>query len=92
MLELITASKNRWDSPLRWPCRFMVVFNPLEQERLSIVSLLVNTPRIRVLNEEGQPLAVQLSAHWNSATDTAPDIYQVGGSGGGGLIVPNFHG
>ncbi|XP_053220278.1 alpha-mannosidase 2x isoform X1 [Podarcis raffonei] len=57
--------------------RFVVVFNPLEQERLSIVSLLVNTPRIRVLNEEGQPLAVQLSAQWISATDMAPDVYQV---------------
>ncbi|XP_042328566.1 alpha-mannosidase 2x isoform X2 [Sceloporus undulatus] len=57
--------------------RFVVVFNSLEQERLSVVSLLVNTPRVRVLNEEGQPLAVQLSAQWNSATDMAPDIFQV---------------
>lgn len=72
----------------------MVVFNPLEQERLSIVSLLVNTPRIRVLNEEGQPLAVQLSAQWTSATDMAPDVYQVepggkeGGSGDNGVQPP----
>uniref|UniRef100_A0A670YZF1 Alpha-mannosidase n=1 Tax=Pseudonaja textilis TaxID=8673 RepID=A0A670YZF1_PSETE len=50
-------------------CRFVVVFNPLEQERLTVVSLLVNTPQICVLNEEGQPLAVQLSAQWQSATD-----------------------
>ncbi|XP_062998818.1 alpha-mannosidase 2x isoform X1 [Elgaria multicarinata webbii] len=57
--------------------RFVVVFNPLEQERLSIVSFLVNTPRVRVLNEEGQPQAVQLSAQWDSATDVAPDVYQV---------------
>ncbi|XP_016853768.1 alpha-mannosidase 2x isoform X2 [Anolis carolinensis] len=57
--------------------RFVVVFNSLEQERLSVVSLLVNTPRVKVLNEEGQPLAVQLSAQWSSATDMAPDVYQV---------------
>ncbi|XP_063170156.1 alpha-mannosidase 2x isoform X1 [Candoia aspera] len=57
--------------------RFVVVFNPLEQERLTVVSLLVNTPRIRVLNEEGQPLAVQLSAQWRSATDMVPDVFQV---------------
>ncbi|XP_048337779.1 alpha-mannosidase 2x isoform X2 [Sphaerodactylus townsendi] len=56
--------------------RFVVVFNPLEQERLSVVSFLVNTPRIRVTNEEGQPLAAQLSAWWSSATDMAPDVYQ----------------
>uniref|UniRef100_A0A8D0GGK1 Mannosidase alpha class 2A member 2 n=1 Tax=Sphenodon punctatus TaxID=8508 RepID=A0A8D0GGK1_SPHPU len=63
--------------PCPVPCRFVVVFNPLEQERLSVLSLLVNTPRVRVLNEEGQPLAMQLSAQWNSATDMVPDVYQV---------------
>ncbi|XP_062062260.1 alpha-mannosidase 2x isoform X2 [Lepus europaeus] len=57
--------------------RFVVLFNPLEQERLSVVSLLVNSPRVRVLSEEGQPLAVQISAHWSSATDMVPDVYQV---------------
>lgn len=54
-----------------------MVFNPLEQERLTVVSLLVNTPWIHVLNEEGQPLAVQLSGRWQSATDMAPDVFQV---------------
>uniref|UniRef100_A0A8C5JVT4 Alpha-mannosidase n=1 Tax=Jaculus jaculus TaxID=51337 RepID=A0A8C5JVT4_JACJA len=57
--------------------RFVVLFNPLEQERLSMVSLLVNSPRVRVLSEEGQPLSVQISAHWRSATDVVPDVYQV---------------
>ncbi|XP_070619636.1 alpha-mannosidase 2x isoform X2 [Erythrolamprus reginae] len=57
--------------------RFVVVFNPLEQERLTVVSLLVDTPRICVLDEEGQPLAVQLSAQWQSATDMVPDVFQV---------------
>uniref|UniRef100_A0A4X2KH64 Alpha-mannosidase n=1 Tax=Vombatus ursinus TaxID=29139 RepID=A0A4X2KH64_VOMUR len=56
--------------------RFVVLFNPLDQERLSVVSLLINSPRIRVLSEEGQPLAVQLSARWSSATDIVPDVYQ----------------
>jgi alpha-mannosidase II len=57
--------------------RFVVLFNPLEQERLSVVSLLVNSPRVQVLSEEGQPLAVQISVHWRSATDVVPDVYQV---------------
>ncbi|XP_070631244.1 alpha-mannosidase 2x isoform X3 [Bos indicus] len=57
--------------------RYVVLFNPLEQERLSVVSLLVSSPRVRVLSEEGQPLAVQVSAHWSSATDMVPDVYQV---------------
>ncbi|KAM4661771.1 alpha-mannosidase 2x isoform 5-T6 [Amazona ochrocephala] len=57
--------------------RFLVVFNPLEQERLSVVRVLVNSPHVRVLSEEGQPLPAQLSAHWGSDTDTVPGIYQV---------------
>uniref|UniRef100_A0A2R9AEG1 Alpha-mannosidase n=1 Tax=Pan paniscus TaxID=9597 RepID=A0A2R9AEG1_PANPA len=57
--------------------RFVVLFNPLEQERFSMVSLLVNSPRVRVLSEESQPLAVQISAHWSSATEAVPDVYQV---------------
>uniref|UniRef100_A0A8B9TDH4 Alpha-mannosidase n=1 Tax=Anas platyrhynchos TaxID=8839 RepID=A0A8B9TDH4_ANAPL len=44
------------------PCRFLVVFNPLEQERLSVVPVLVDTPHVRVLSEEGQPLPAQLTA------------------------------
>ncbi|XP_009881349.1 PREDICTED: alpha-mannosidase 2x [Charadrius vociferus] len=54
--------------------RFLVVFNPLEQE------VLVDSPHVRVLSEEGQPLPSQLSAHWGSATDMVPDVYQVRGA------------
>ncbi|XP_063106129.1 alpha-mannosidase 2x isoform X5 [Cavia porcellus] len=57
--------------------RFVVIFNPLEQERLSVVSLLVSSPLVRVLSEDGQPLAVQISAHWSSATTMVPNVYQV---------------
>lgn len=57
--------------------RYVVLFNPLDQERLSVVSLLVSSPLVRVLSEEGQPLAVQISARWSSATDMVPDVYQV---------------
>ncbi|KAM4766545.1 alpha-mannosidase 2x isoform 1-T1 [Cyanocitta cristata] len=57
--------------------RFLVVFNPLEQERLSVVPVLVDSPHVHVLSEEGQPLPSQLSATWSSATDVVPDVYQV---------------
>ena len=62
------------------PCRFLVVFNPLEQERLSIVLVLVDSPHVCVLSEEGQPLPSQLSAQWGSATDMVPNVYQVQGA------------
>nr|XP_033776393.1 alpha-mannosidase 2x isoform X1 [Geotrypetes seraphini]XP_033776394.1 alpha-mannosidase 2x isoform X1 [Geotrypetes seraphini] len=57
--------------------RYVVVYNPVEQKRLCVVSLLVNTAWVRVLTEEGQPLAIQLSAVWHSATDMTADVYQV---------------
>lgn len=58
-------------------CRYVVVFNPVEQNRLCVVSVLVNTPHVRVLTEEGQPMAVQISPVWQSLTDMNPDVYQV---------------
>uniref|UniRef100_A0A8C5E6N6 Alpha-mannosidase n=1 Tax=Gouania willdenowi TaxID=441366 RepID=A0A8C5E6N6_GOUWI len=48
--------------------RYLVLFNPLEQERLCAVTVLVNTVRVRVLTEDGQTVPVQLSAQWSSAT------------------------
>uniref|UniRef100_A0AAY4BFA8 Alpha-mannosidase n=1 Tax=Denticeps clupeoides TaxID=299321 RepID=A0AAY4BFA8_9TELE len=47
--------------------RYLVVFNPVEQDRLCLVTALVNTARIRLLTEDGQTLPVQLSAQWSSA-------------------------
>uniref|UniRef100_A0AAQ5XDM1 Alpha-mannosidase n=1 Tax=Amphiprion ocellaris TaxID=80972 RepID=A0AAQ5XDM1_AMPOC len=48
--------------------RYLVLFNPIEQERLCAVTVLVNTVRVRVLTEDGQTLPVQLSAQWSSAS------------------------
>lgn len=61
-----------------------MLFNPLEQERLSMVYLLVSSPQVRVLSEEGQPLAVQISPQWSSATDMVADVFQVSAGRGGG--------
>uniref|UniRef100_A0A8C3B2X2 Alpha-mannosidase n=1 Tax=Cyclopterus lumpus TaxID=8103 RepID=A0A8C3B2X2_CYCLU len=46
--------------------RYLVLFNPIEHERLCVVTVLVNTVRVRVLTEDGQTLPVQLSAQWSS--------------------------
>uniref|UniRef100_A0A8P4GEI7 Alpha-mannosidase n=1 Tax=Dicentrarchus labrax TaxID=13489 RepID=A0A8P4GEI7_DICLA len=48
--------------------RYLVLFNPVEQERLCAVTVLVNTVRVRVLTEDGQTLPVQLSAQWSTAS------------------------
>uniref|UniRef100_A0A4W4HAP3 Alpha-mannosidase n=1 Tax=Electrophorus electricus TaxID=8005 RepID=A0A4W4HAP3_ELEEL len=58
------------------PCRYLVLFNPVEQERLCLVTVLVNSARVRVLTEDGQTLPVQLSAQWASAVQMSGEVYQ----------------
>uniref|UniRef100_A0A8C9SXX2 Alpha-mannosidase n=1 Tax=Scleropages formosus TaxID=113540 RepID=A0A8C9SXX2_SCLFO len=57
--------------------RYLVLFNPVEQERLCVVTVLVNTARVRVLTEDGQTLPAQLSAQWTSPSEMSPDGYQM---------------
>lgn len=57
--------------------RYLVLFNPIEQERLCVVTVLVNSARVRVLTEDGQTLPVQLSAQWVSAVEMSGEVYQV---------------
>lgn len=57
--------------------RYLVLFNPLAQERLCLVTVLVNSARVRVLTEDGQTLPVQLSAQWNTALEMSKEVYQV---------------
>lgn len=60
--------------------RYLVVFNPIEQERLCTVAVLVNTVKVRVLTEDGQTLPVQLSAQWSSASQMSAEVFEVGDS------------
>ncbi|KAF7702200.1 alpha-mannosidase 2x [Silurus meridionalis] len=56
--------------------RYLVLFNPVEQERLCLVTVLVNSARVRVRTEDGQTLPVQLSAQWSSAVQMDGEVYQ----------------
>uniref|UniRef100_A0A8B9KQE2 Alpha-mannosidase n=1 Tax=Astyanax mexicanus TaxID=7994 RepID=A0A8B9KQE2_ASTMX len=56
--------------------RYLVLFNPVEQERLCVVTVLVNSAKVRVLTEDGQTLPVQLSAQWSSAVQMSGEVYQ----------------
>lgn len=53
------------------------MFNPIEQERLCVVTVLVNTVKVRVLTEDGQTLPVQLSAQWSSASQMSAEVFEV---------------
>lgn len=57
--------------------RYLVLFNPIEHERLCTVTVLVNTVRVRVLTEDGQTLPVQLSAQWSSGTQMSAEVFEV---------------
>ncbi|XP_051807861.1 alpha-mannosidase 2x isoform X2 [Acanthochromis polyacanthus] len=56
--------------------RYLVLFNPIERERLCAVTVLVNTVRVRVLTEDGQTLPVQLSAQWSSASQMSAEVFE----------------
>ncbi|KAG8598208.1 hypothetical protein GDO81_002527 [Engystomops pustulosus] len=57
--------------------RSLVIYNPLEQERTSVVSVYVNSPKSKVLNAAGKTIKAQISAVWEGATAMSPDTYQV---------------
>ncbi|XP_058854975.1 alpha-mannosidase 2x-like isoform X2 [Acipenser ruthenus] len=55
--------------------RYLVVFNPVEQERVCLVTVLVSSARVRVLTEDGQTIPVQLSAQWSSSAEMSKEGY-----------------
>lgn len=57
--------------------RFLVVSNPTEQARTSMVTVYVNNPNVRLLNAVGHVVRAQVSAVWNDATHAAVDVFQV---------------
>uniref|UniRef100_UPI00398EEFB9 alpha-mannosidase 2x isoform X3 n=1 Tax=Pristiophorus japonicus TaxID=55135 RepID=UPI00398EEFB9 len=57
--------------------RYVVVFNPIEQERLCVISVLATSPRVRVTLADGSNLPMQISTVWKSPTDMVADKYQI---------------
>ncbi|XP_077318426.1 alpha-mannosidase 2 [Lithobates pipiens] len=57
--------------------RPIAVFNPLEQERLSVVSVYVSSPKVKVMDAAGKSVKAQISAVWDEATVVSQDTYQV---------------
>lgn len=53
-----------------------MIYNPMEQERFSVVSIYVNTPKVKVLSPSGKPVVIQLSAVWDGPTSISHEAYQ----------------
>lgn len=57
--------------------RYLVVYNPFEQERDAVVSICVNSATVKVLSDSGKPVEVQVSAVWNNARTISQTAYEV---------------
>ncbi|XP_051046840.1 alpha-mannosidase 2 [Phodopus roborovskii] len=57
--------------------RYLVVYNPFEQERHSVVSICVNSATVRVMSDSGKPVEVQVSAVWSDARTISQSAYEV---------------
>ncbi|OBS58937.1 hypothetical protein A6R68_09938, partial [Neotoma lepida] len=56
--------------------RYLVVYNPFEQERDSVVSICVNSATVQVLSDSGKPMEIQVSAVWNDARTVSQTAYE----------------
>lgn len=57
--------------------RYLVVYNPFEQERDSVVSVCVNSASVKVLTDSGNPVEAQVSAVWNDEKSISQTAYEV---------------
>lgn len=71
---------------LSWPpfpilfhaSRLLVVYNPAEQRRTTVISVLIDCPDAGVINaESGRPMAAQISAVWEEPNRASAEKFQV---------------
>ncbi|XP_016080402.1 PREDICTED: alpha-mannosidase 2 isoform X1 [Miniopterus natalensis] len=56
--------------------RYLVVYNPLEQERSSLVSVYVSSPKAQV-SASGKLVEIQMSAVWETANTISQTAYEI---------------
>ncbi|XP_055421855.1 alpha-mannosidase 2 [Bubalus kerabau] len=57
--------------------RYLVVYNPSEQARSSIVSVCVSSSAAQVSSASGKPVDIQMSAVWDTATTASQTAYEI---------------
>lgn len=57
--------------------RYLVVCNPSEQDRISVVSVYVSSPTAKVSSASGKPVEIQMSAVWNTASTISQTAYEI---------------
>lgn len=57
--------------------RYLVVYNPSEQHRNSMVSVWVSSPTVQVSSASGKPVEIQVSAVWDTASTISQTAYEI---------------
>ncbi|XP_069748745.1 alpha-mannosidase 2 isoform X2 [Narcine bancroftii] len=57
--------------------RYLVVYNPTDQDRVSIVTVQVNSYKVSVLTTSGQQVEAQITAVWDKSNRISKEIFQV---------------
>ncbi|XP_072137479.1 alpha-mannosidase 2 isoform X2 [Mobula birostris] len=57
--------------------RYLVVYNPADQDRVSIVTVQVNSYKVNVLTASGQQVEAQITAVWDKSNRISKDAFQV---------------
>ncbi|XP_035246262.1 alpha-mannosidase 2 isoform X2 [Anguilla anguilla] len=57
--------------------RSVVVCNPTDQDRSSVVTVYVSSPRVRVLTVHGHPVVAQIAAVWEEPTKASREAFQL---------------
>uniref|UniRef100_A0A9J8AT56 mannosyl-oligosaccharide 1,3-1,6-alpha-mannosidase n=2 Tax=Cyprinus carpio TaxID=7962 RepID=A0A9J8AT56_CYPCA len=84
--DAITGTGKDW-VVVDYGTRLLVVYNPTEQARMSMVTVYVTTPKVRVLNAVGHVVRAQVSAVWNDVSHAAADLSFVAQAAPLGLSV-----
>ncbi|XP_078070807.1 alpha-mannosidase 2 isoform X4 [Mustelus asterias] len=56
--------------------RFLVLYNPTDQDRISVVTVQINSYKVRVLTASGQSVEAQISAVWDTSTTVSKKVFQ----------------
>lgn len=57
--------------------RYLVVYNPADQDRVSVVTVQVDSYKVNVLNASGQQVDAQITAVWDKSNRISKDVFQV---------------
>uniref|UniRef100_A0A8C2ZJY9 mannosyl-oligosaccharide 1,3-1,6-alpha-mannosidase n=1 Tax=Cyclopterus lumpus TaxID=8103 RepID=A0A8C2ZJY9_CYCLU len=75
---LLLSDKSQYHHDQSKPFMSLIVFNPTEQLRSSVVSVVVDSPGARVVDAEtGRPMTTQISAVWAEPSRASTEHFQL---------------